>query len=180
MFSAVKQGGRPLYKLARQGEEVERAPRQVTIYELNLTGFRKPVRFQQTVDIEIRVVCSAGTYIRSLAHDLGQTLGCGGHVTELRRTAVGSFTDASAVPLAALTPDNLREYLLPADTAVQHLPRLDVTAEEALSLQQGKQIGRQPAQPDAPLARAYDERGQFVGVVNGMDEGWQPHKILNV
>jgi tRNA pseudouridine55 synthase len=179
MFSAVKQGGRPLYKLARQGEEVERTPRQVTIYELELdpAGFRKPAG--SFLDIQLRVVCSAGTYIRSLAHDLGQTLGCGGHLTQLRRTAVGSFTVETAVPLDHLTPDNLPEHLLPADAAVQHLPRLDVNAAEALALQQGKPIGRQPIQPDAPLVRAYDKSGTFIGIIAVSGEQWQPHKIFS-
>lgn len=178
MFSAVKQGGRPLYKLARQGEEVERAPRHVTIYELDLdpVGFRKPTG--SLLDIQLRVVCSAGTYIRSLAHDLGQALSCGGHITQLRRTAVGSFTVETAVPLDHLTPDNLPTHLLPPDAAVQHLPRLDVTAEEALALQQGKQIGSQPTPSNTPLARAYDENGRFLGILTAGENGWQPHKIL--
>lgn len=179
MFSAVKQAGRPLYQLARQGQEVERTPRQITIYELNLdpVGFRKPTG--SFLDLDVRVVCSAGTYIRSLAHDLGQTLGCGGHIVELRRTAVGSFSVETAVPLADLSPENLPEYLLPADAAVQHLPRLDVTAEEALALQQGKQISRQPTQPDAPFARAYDENSSFIGILALTGDNWQPHKIFS-
>jgi tRNA pseudouridine55 synthase len=172
MFSAVKQGGRPLYKLARQGEEVERAARQVTIYELELLDWQPP-------DLQLRVVCSAGTYIRSLAHDLGRTLGCGGHITELRRTAIGSFTIETAVPLDNLTSDNLATHLLPAEAAVQQFPRLDVTAEEALSLQQGKQIGRQSSQPNAPLVRAYDENGRFLGILTSIENGWQPHKIFS-
>jgi tRNA pseudouridine55 synthase len=95
MFSAVKQGGQPLYRLARRGQAVERPARAITIYELSLLDWRPP-------EIELLIHCSSGTYIRSLAHDLGQVLGCGGHLATLRRLAVGDFTLDQAVPLPVL------------------------------------------------------------------------------
>ena len=158
IYSAIKQNGQPLYKLARQGLKVDVPLRNVTIYELELLDWALP-------EVRLRVVCSSGTYIRSLAHDMGQALGCGGHIAALRRTAVGEFTVATAVPLARLAAENWREHLLPMDTAVAHLPRLDLTAAEAEQLQNGQRLPRQPHQTPAPLTRAYDPAGQFVGVV---------------
>jgi tRNA pseudouridine55 synthase len=171
LFSAIKMGGQPLYKLARQGIEVERPLRQVTIYTLELLQWRPPA-------LGLRIVCSAGTYIRSLAHDLGQKLGCGGHVTALRRTAIGDFSVDDAVPLATLSADNLRHHLLPGDRAVSHLPRLDLPLAEAERLQQGQRLPRQPHQPQDSPVRVYDANGRFVGIATTDGQVWQPRKIF--
>lgn len=95
MYSAIKQGGQPLYKLARQGREVERSPRQVEIYALELLSFAPPL-------VSIRVVCSRGTYVRTLADDIGSMLGCGAALQELRRTASGPFDISGAVTIDEL------------------------------------------------------------------------------
>jgi tRNA pseudouridine55 synthase len=95
MVSAIKKGGVPLYKLARQGIEVVREPRLVHIYNYRFTDYTAPLG-------QFRVACTKGTYIRSLAHDLGQKLGCGAHLTELRRSASGKFDVADAITLDAL------------------------------------------------------------------------------
>ncbi len=158
IYSAIKQNGQPLYKLARQGIKVTVPPRAVTIYQLELLDWALP-------DVRLRIVCSSGTYIRSLAHDVGQALGCGGHITALRRTAVGDFNVDTAVPLPDLTTENWREHLMAADTAVAHLPRLDLTTTETEQLQNGQRPPRPPDQPPAPLTRAYNPADQFVGVV---------------
>lgn len=171
MYSALKKDGQPLYKLARRGIEVARPARPVTIYELDLLSCELP-------QVRLRVVCSAGTYIRSLAHDLGQTLGCGGHVTALRRTAIGPFTVGEATPLAALNPETLPHYLLPGDVAVRHLPQMTLSAEEAAHLRQGRRWPRLPRQPEAPLARVYDEVGTFLGLAAAADGEWQPRKVF--
>ncbi len=171
MYSAVKQGGQPLYKLARQGKEVARPPRRVTIYQLDVLEWRPPL-------LSLRIRCSKGTYIRSLAHDLGEALGCGGHIAVLRRAAVGDFTLATAVPLADLTPDNLKNYLLPMDAAVSHLPRLDLPEAEANRLLMGQPVPRQPAQPAAGLARAYGVDGRFLGVARANETMWQAVKMF--
>jgi len=109
MVSAIKKGGVPLYKLARQGIEVEREPRLIHIYNFRFTDYTEPLgRF--------RVACTKGTYIRSLAHDLGQKLGCGAHLTTLRRSASGKFDVADALPLDAilkLTTSELEKRVLP-------------------------------------------------------------------
>lgn len=101
MFSAIKIGGVPLYKKARKGEEVEREPRFIRISEYEMTRFALP-------EIDFRVHCSKGTYVRTLAHDLGQKLGCGGHLTSLRRTATDQFKVADA-----LTMDEIQALSLP-------------------------------------------------------------------
>ncbi len=171
MYSAVKQGGQPLYKLARQGKEVARPPRRVTIYQLDVLDWRPPL-------LSLRIVCSKGTYIRSLAHDLGEALGSGGHVAALRRTAVGGFTLDTAAPLDVLTPDNLENYLRPPDTAVSHLPRLDLPEAEANRLLMGQTVPRRPEQPAAGLARAYGADGRFIGVARVNGTMWQAVKMF--
>jgi tRNA pseudouridine55 synthase len=171
MFSAVKQSGRPLYVLARQGLEVARAPRPVTIYALDLLAYEPP-------DLELRIDCSSGTYVRALAHDLGQALGTGAHLAALRRTAVGRFQVDDAVPLDDLTAENLADHLRPAAEAVAHLPRLALPDEQIADLVQGRAIPHAAGQPDAPIAAAYDAAGQFVGIVAPKDGDWWPEKIL--
>lgn len=171
-YSAIKQAGKPLYKLARQGLEVETKPRTITIYALETLEIALPV-------IRLRVVCSAGTYIRSLAHDLGQVIGCGGHVAALRRTAVGNFTTTQAAPLDTLTPTNLPQHLQPSDSAVLHLPLLQLDEAGTKKLQQGQPIPRQPHHPLADLVRVYGPHEQFAGLVTRSSETWQPHKMFS-
>ncbi|HFE67362.1 MAG TPA: tRNA pseudouridine(55) synthase TruB, partial [Chloroflexi bacterium] len=171
MYSAIKRDGQPLYKLARQGKEVERPSRPVTIYNLDILNWQPPL-------LSLRITCSKGTYIRSLAHDLGEALGCGGHIVALRRTAVGDFTLDTAVPLNDLKPDNLGNYLLPMDTAVSHLPRLDLPDLDANRLLMGQTVSRQPEQPAAELVRAYGADGRFIGVVRANESVWQAHKMF--
>lgn len=171
LYSAVKVDGKPLYRLAREGVEVERPARTVTIFELDLIGWLPPL-------LELRIVCSSGTYVRSLAHDLGRVLECGGHVQALRRTAVGSFEVEEAVSLETLSQEDLQDHLLPAEAAVRHLPRLSLSVEDALDLYHGREIARQADQPEASLVCAYDSEGQFVGLVKSAGELWRPHKIF--
>ena len=119
MVSAVKVGGERLYKMARKGEVIEREPRQVQVYEFSVLGYAPP-------DVTVRVRCSRGTYVRSLCHDVGEQLGCGGVLASLRRTAVGSFTIADAATLDQIPdPAAVRERLLPMDDALD-LPEVVV------------------------------------------------------
>jgi len=109
MVSAIKKGGVPLYKLARQGIEVEREARLIHVYNFRFTSYTEPLG-------EFRVACTKGTYIRSLAHDLGRKLGCGAHLTTLRRSASGKFDVADALPVAELlqlTPGQLEKRVIP-------------------------------------------------------------------
>ncbi len=127
MYSALKRDGVPLYRLARNGQEVEREPRQIEISELTVDRFNAP-------EAEISVVCSKGTYVRTLAHDLGELLGCGAHLRELRRTASGSFRIDQAVTLDTLM--NLAEQRQPLPfvkiiDALDHFPSLQISARAA-------------------------------------------------
>jgi len=132
MVSAVKVGGERLYKKARRGEEVERAVRAVTVHSMAVEGFMPGER----ASARLRVVCSRGTYVRTLAHDLGRALGVGGHVETLRRVRVGPFDDAGAVPLEGLSVTALR----PMTDAVAGYPLRVVDAADAMAVTQGKPI----------------------------------------
>lgn len=170
-YSAVKRDGRPLYERARRGEVIELPARDVTIHTLDLLAYEPPL-------LTLRVVCSSGTYIRSLAHDLGEALGCGGHVAALRRTAVGRFSLADAAPLDALTPENVAARLLPPEAAVAHLPRAEFSAEEARLLGHGRWLA---APPDAPAGdtAAFESDGRFLGIVADEEGVWRPRKMLH-
>ncbi len=131
MVSAVKVGGERLYKKARRGEEVERPARQVTIYELHARHVDL-----ESYEADLEVVCSGGTYIRTLVHDLGQLLGCGGHLASLRRVESGGFTEGDAVPLAEVRASDLR----PLEDAVRGLQRIDLDADAAVAASHGRAL----------------------------------------
>jgi tRNA pseudouridine55 synthase len=172
LYSAIKKDGQPLYKLARRGQTTDVPLREVTIYELSLLTVNLP-------EITLQITCSSGTYVRSMAHDLGEALGCGGHVAMLRRTAVGSFTSQEAVPLITLNSENVIHKLLPMETAVAHLPYLNLNAEETKNLQHGRPVARQSHHPEAALVQAFGEDGRFIGVIAARHNSWQPHKIFH-
>ena len=131
MFSALKQGGVPLYKLARQGVEVERELREVEIYSLSFDWIKLP-------EAAFTVRCSRGTYVRTLADDIGEALGCGAHLLELRRSQSGLFTEAEAISIedlrACADPASL---IFPLDRALAHLKGLELTAEGGRKLLNG-------------------------------------------
>src|SRR5262249_14797313 len=141
MHSAVQQGGKRLYDLARQGIEVERQPRAVTIYRLDLLAYNPPI-------LELLVECSKGTYIRSLAHDLGDALGCGAYLAGLVRTRHGLFALAAALPISDLearaAAGRLGEALRPADTLLADWPRVDLDEAAARRLAQGQPLAYPP------------------------------------
>jgi tRNA pseudouridine55 synthase len=132
MVSAVKVGGERLYKKARRGEEVERAPRRVTISSFELLSFSSEAQAEASFDVE----CSGGTYIRTLVHDLGEALGCGAHMTQLRRTETGGFVESDAAALDAVTPDAMR----PLVEAVRMFDKLEVGDEAARFASHGRPI----------------------------------------
>jgi tRNA pseudouridine55 synthase len=172
-YSALKRDGVALYKRARAGEQVEIEPRPVTVYALDLLAFDG-----QTV--QLRVHCGAGTYVRSIAHDLGQALGCGGHLSALRRTAVGGFTVDDAATLEQLAESGaLAAALLPADAAVAHLARVDMSEAEAARLLHGQAVIGVDVQPAGP-ARAYGPDERFLGIVafDSQRRVWRPQKML--
>ena len=173
MVSALKQGGRKLYDLARAGIEVEREPRPVTISQLDLTAWEPPFA-------SLHVACSPGTYIRSLAHDLGQAVGVGAHLVGLQRAASGQFRVEAAVAWAAFEESmraaTWRAYLLPPDRALADLPAVSLTAEAVEDVRHGRAIVAEGTGSD--LARAYDSAGQFVAVLARQGDLWQPHKVF--
>jgi tRNA pseudouridine55 synthase len=132
MYSAVKVGGRRLYELARSGEEIERAPRQVTVHELVLRDF-------SATQLTLTVRASKGFFVRSLAAELGDALGCGAHLAALRRTQAGPFTLAQAIPLAEVQAGGaaLAQRLVSMSDALVDVPRLTVSAAEAERVQHG-------------------------------------------
>jgi len=134
MYSAIKQGGQPLYKLARKGIEVERQPRQVTIHRLEVLSFDNPF-------VSVKVRCSRGTYIRTLADDFGKALGCGACLTELRRTISGPFRLADAMTLDQLAEyvaaGVVQQHLLTLPAAVSHLMQMQLSVAELQRLKNG-------------------------------------------
>lgn len=170
MYSAVKIDGQPLYRRARQGKVIDRPAREVTIFELDLRSWQSP-------DVQIRLVCSSGTYIRVIAHDLGQSLGCGAYLMGLRRTAVGNHRVDTAIPLEDLQKPDWQDHLQASDVAVSHLPGVVLAEKEAVSLYHGQRIPHH-SQSIEPLVRAYDENGRFIGVLSGDEQYWSAKKIL--
>lgn len=157
MYSALKRDGKPLYEYARAGIEVERAPRKVRIHALKLLDSGAE-RFR------IRVECSKGTYIRTLAIDIGRVLGCGAHLSALRRTAIGPFQIDSAVSLASLeagSAEQRKAFLAPADLLLQHLPRLELDAEQVGAIVQGRTLNAMDG--DSGLVRLYGNE-RFLGL----------------
>ena len=153
MYSAIKINGQKLCNLARKGREVERPARTITIHSLDLLGF-------EGADVRLRVHCSKGTYIRTLCKDIGEALGCGGCMAQLRRVSAGSYTVENAVPLADLVAsDNPGKYLQGVDTLFGQYPAVTLTEKQALRCRNGNNFSI-----DLPSGtyRAYDEAGEFL------------------
>ncbi len=171
MYSALKHNGRRLYDLAYQGIEVERQPRPVTIHELVLTGLNG-----ERFDVSIK--CSKGTYVRTLAEDIGRELGCGAHVESLRRTGVGPFRLREAVALAELEeisgaggfPQSLDCLLLDVDEVLRDIPAVQLVEAAAFYLCQGQPVVV-PHAPTDGLLRIYNESREFLGMGEVLDDG---------
>jgi tRNA pseudouridine55 synthase len=173
MYSAVKRSGKPLHRLARRGITVEREARRAFISHIALTDWSPP-------DFSFEVTCSPGTYVRALAHDLGQKLGCGAHLTRLTRTRSGRFGLDEAVPLRELTLANWQSRLEPMEMAVADFPQLTLDARTAQRLIHGQLVPRLPEHPPADLARAHSAEGVFLALVRPSADGsgWLPHKVF--
>jgi tRNA pseudouridine55 synthase len=163
-YSAIKQGGVALYKRARRGEDVQVPPRDVEIFRLDLLG-------HDADSIRLHVECGSGTYIRSIARDLGERLGCGAHLTSLRRTWVDPFRQPEMYGLAQLEQElderglaGLDALMLPLESALDALPALHVAPEQELALRQGKRI-TQSEHGAATLCRALDSLNRLVALV---------------
>lgn len=182
MYSACKVNGRRLYELAREGKEVERKARRITIYELEILGMELP-------KVTIRVLCSKGTYIRTLCHDIGQKLGCGAAMQSLLRTRVERFTLADARRLDEIKEfwekDEIGRILLPVDAMFETLPAITVTPFFLTALQNGnplylRQIKGKSGWMDGEQTRVYDEAGKFYGIYAflAMKGRFQPVKMF--
>ncbi len=165
MYSAVKVDGKRLYELARSGQEVERTARRVTIYEAKVLAFSPP-------EATLRVHCSKGTYLRTLAHDLGELLGCHAHLTALRRIQSGPFRIEQSLPLdelKKLPPDEIARRLVSPREALSALPELALDARAAKRLAHGQrpslsEVPLLDRMPDRRPLRVIDEQGRLIAV----------------
>lgn len=174
-YSSVKVKGRHAYDMARNGEEVDLEPRTINVYNLDLLEWAPP-------EAVIDVYCSSGTYVRSLAHDLGEKLGCGAHLIGLRRTKSGRFTLRDAVPLRKLREafenDTWQNLIIPAAEALTDWPAVELTTEQLDIVRHGRRI---PADPGSgTMARAISEEGELIGLLelDPETQEWQPKKVF--
>ena len=161
MFSALKHNGTPLYKLARQGVDIERKAREISIYDLTLNSF-------DGIDFDLSVRCSKGTYIRNLVEDIGEHLQVGAHVIRLHREYTAGFENVPMHELKALensSLDELNKTFLPADRAVLKFPQYIVSADSVQDLAHGKKISPHAnAEVHDKILRLYDEQENFIGL----------------
>ena len=166
LYSAVKYKGKPLYRWTREGSTVPRESRQVEIYKIEIVSFSA----EREPQLELDIKCSKGTYIRTLAVDLGQAIGCGAHLSALQRLSVGPYElkDAlTTVDFARLVENNnFKQQILPPESAVQHLPRVDLNVLQTEHLRQGRELQLNEADcleeiVSAPVIRIYDQDKQF-------------------
>lgn len=174
-FSAVKVKGKKAYEMARKGEEVQLEPRTINVYSLEILEWAPP-------EVVIDVYCSSGTYVRSLANDLGEALGIGAHLIGLRRTKSGRFTLRDAVPLRRLQESfdvgNWYEYLIPASEALADWPMIELSADEVELVRHGHRIPVEEHLGD--LVRGVSEQGDLVALLE-IDHDtmeWQPRKVF--
>ncbi len=179
MYSALKRDGIPLYKLARRGITVEREPRSVEIHNIELLDWNPPL-------LTIQVKCSPGTYIRALARDLGQKLGCGAHLHSLTRLASGHFTLEDAVSLdelaEAFAQENYQEFIHPLDEALLDFEPMVVDAQTEKCIRHGQQIQGPAACERGELRRAYSQKGELIAILKHDPQTglWQPKKVFKL
>jgi len=180
MYSAIKQQGKPLYQLAREGIEVPRKSRPVTIFRLDVKHWQHPIL---TVEVE----CSKGTYIRSIAHDLGQAVGCGAHMSSLIRLQSGPFSIDDTISVEqvenACKNNTWDDLVQPCDFALAHLPAITVDEEAKENICHGRHFtaGEQSPTTTEQICRAYSCDGQFLALVNfdAENELWHPKKVFH-
>jgi tRNA pseudouridine55 synthase len=174
-YSAIKVKGKKAYEMAREGEAVDLEPRKINIFSIELLEWTPP---EAVVD----VYCSSGTYMRSLAHELGERIGTGAHLVGLRRTKSGRFTLRDATPLnklrMAFEDGSWYQYLIPAAEALSDWPAVELTREQVDDVHHGHRIA---AEPDSPKqARAISDQGELVALMELVEEEmmWQPRKVF--
>ena len=178
-YSAVKVQGRKAYEMAREGEEVELAPRKITVHHLEVLEWTPP-------EVVIDVHCSSGTYVRSLANDLGVMLGCGAYLVGLRRTKSGRFSLRDAVPLRklqeAFTAGNWCQYLIPAAEALGDWPAVELSPDEVEGVRHGHRV-KVTGEPTETKVRGVSTQGELVALMEliSNEDGtreWQPKKVF--
>jgi len=178
-YSAVKVQGRKAYEMAREGEEVELAPRKITVHHLEVLEWTPP-------EVVIDVHCSSGTYVRSLANDLGVMLGCGAYLVGLRRTKSGRFSLRDAVPLRklqeAFTAGNWYQYLIPAAEALGDWPAVELSPDEVEGVRHGHRV-KVTGEPTETKVRGVSTQGELVALMEliSNEDGtreWQPKKVF--
>jgi len=175
-FSAIKSAGQRAYKLAREGKDVRLPARKVRIDQISAINFEAP-------DVTLELVCSAGTYVRSLAHDLGQKLGCGAHLVALQRTTVGPFTLRHAHTMAELDTAFRagigERHVLSPGSALSDWPKIRLQGDDVRSLQHGNPVTFAGLITQG-LGLAYDDQGELIAVVEGQPVSgqWHPRKVL--
>jgi tRNA pseudouridine55 synthase len=169
MYSALKVNGVPLYKMARKGQTIEREARRITVYSIEMTAFEGD-------ELELEIACSKGTYIRTIADDLGQALGCGAHIIALRRTQAGVFTEADCITTQRLIQEcdsgglsAIDKHLIPMDKAIADLPEVVLPSVTASFIKNGQPVLVRHL-PEEGLVRLYEE-GQFIGIGCIDDDG---------
>jgi len=177
MYSALKHNGQPLYKLARKGLEVERQPRTVTIFDYKLLAFRAGKNAQ----VDMQVHCSKGTYIRSLADDLGKVLGCGAHVSALKRYKSGPFDESETLSLTELetlrkdnSAEQLDHLLKPVDAAIAHLNRVELDEIVSAYFRQGQPVMSKQVfhlGQEGDIVRVFRKDGFFLGIGQVAENG---------
>lgn len=176
MYSALKVNGKPLYEYARDGVELERQPRQVTIHALRVLACE-----ENSADIE--VCCSKGTYIRTLGEDIGKALNVGAHLTALRRTATATYQIAETITIEALEQMSMEQrdaLLLPVDTAIERLPKIALHEDAAYYFKQGNPVWLSGAIPAGDL-RIYSAAGLFLGIGQQQRDGRiAPKRVVNL
>jgi tRNA pseudouridine55 synthase len=174
-YSAIKVGGQKMYDRARRGQAVTVEPRTVDVHRLDLLRFEPP-------QLQLDVLCSKGTYVRSLAHDLGARLGCGAHLSALRRSASGGFRldEATGVDEAAAAIKDGRgdALLLPLERAVEALLAVALVEPLAARLRQGQGVDSPPTADEGVLGRAYGEDGRLLAIVERRQGAWWPRKVF--
>lgn len=174
-YSAVKVQGRKAYDMAREGEEFELEPRMINVYSLEVLEWAPP-------EVVIDVYCSSGTYVRSLANDMGKALGTGAHLVGLRRTKSGRFTLRDAVPLRRLQESfeagDWYRQLIPAAEALADWPMIELNADQVELIRHGHRIAADPEQKG--LARGVSEQGDLVALleIDPETQEWQPRKVF--
>ncbi len=169
MFSAIKHKGKRLYELAREGVVVERKQREITIHKLQLCNLESNF-------FDLHISCSKGTYVRTLAEDIGETLGCGAHVSELKRERVGPYKKSDMITLDVILDkadesfEALERLLLPIDSALSSWPALSLNSDSAYYLKTGQAV-MVPKAPTEGWVRLYEETDKFIGIGQVEDDG---------